>query len=199
MQENALSRSCGHAKTTALALAAMCVMFPLSARAACGFSPGTGTTAIFPAQIAPEAQKGQQASPGVTSPSTTNGEAQAVIVGLWAVEFTPDAGPPYQGFDVWHSDGTEILNDNSVAPAAGNVCVGIWKQTSGGTIQLKHPAWNFDADGVLHGTLALLETITVEPGGNSYHGRFTLKEFDLMGNFTNESTGQLRAHRVTVD
>ncbi len=115
------------------------------------------------------------------------------------MEFTPDGAPSYQGFDVWHSDGTEILNDNSVVPAAGNVCVGIWKRTADGTIQLKHPGWNFDRDGILHGTVALLETITLDPGGSSYGGLFRLKEFDLMGNQTGDSTGHLRAHRITVD
>ena len=45
---------------------------------------------------------------------------QASIVGLWNISFLIGGQIVDQGFDVWHADGTELLNDNP-PPASGNV------------------------------------------------------------------------------
>ena len=52
---------------------------------------------------------------------------RALIVGLWKVTFTSGGQVTDVGFDAWHSDGTETLND--VSPISHNVCLGVWKQT----------------------------------------------------------------------
>ena len=62
------------------------------------------------------------------------------ITGMWFVNFFSSGAVWDHGFDIWHSDGTEILNDNGYPPAAGNVCLGVWRQTSHNTYKLKHPA-----------------------------------------------------------
>src|ERR1041385_339196 len=63
--------------------------------------------------------------------------AAASIIGFWHTVFLVDpeggystAGPNVfdEGFDSWHSDGTETLNDIS-PPPTGNVCMGVWNQT----------------------------------------------------------------------
>ena len=183
---------------TSITLAALCAIFPVRARAACGFPLGARTEVLLPQQTAGDEVKAQLSHESAPESSSEH-ERHASIVGLWFVEFTPAGGQSYQGFDVWHSDGTEILNDNSVPPAAGNVCVGVWKQTNDRVIKLRHPGWNFDKDGVLHGTVVLLETITLDPGGRTYRGSFKYEEYDAAGKLTNEATGELRARRMTVD
>jgi hypothetical protein len=51
------------------------------------------------------------------------------------------------GFEQWHSDGTEMLNDTP-PPASGNVCLGTWEKIGPQTYTLVHPAFN--AEGNLH-------------------------------------------------
>ena len=106
-----------------------------------------------------------------------------------------------EGFDVWHADGTEILNDNGVPPAQGNVCLGVWKKTGPRTYKLKHLAWNWDINnqGMLTGTLIIHETVTVDADGDSYTGSFTFDFYDLNGNFSKEDAGYLEATRIFVD
>jgi hypothetical protein len=103
-----------------------------------------------------------------------------------------------QAFDVWHSDGTEILNDYT-DPIEGNVCLGVWTQTGPETYQLKHPSWTFDINGNLTGTAYILETITVGSGGNEYGGPYTINFFDLSGNPVGTYPGTIKAYRITAD
>ncbi len=119
------------------------------------------------------------------------------IVGLWKATFTSGGQVVDQGFDLWTSDGTEILNDTP-APATGNVCLGVWVR-SGATFKLKHPSWTFDAAGNLNGTAVIREQVMLDRDGNSYRGSFTVDVFDLAGKKLFHLAGAIVAQRITVD
>ena len=119
------------------------------------------------------------------------------IVGLWYITFYSGPYVVDQGFDVWHSDGTEVLNDFT-DPIEDNVCLGVWSQ-SGQTIKLKHPSWTFDTTGTLTGTALIGETITLDAGGNSFSGSYTINLYDTAGNPTGKYQGVVKATRVMPD
>ena len=172
----------------------MCA-FATAAHATCGLaqSPRFGMTAVLPPSLLGASGAQSQAKPNGSSPS---------IVGLWSVTFSSDGAVFDQGFDQWHSDGTEILNDN-VAPApansTGNLCVGVYQKTGAASYKLKHPFWIMDANGLLAGSGVYLEQITVAASGNVYSGSFKFQEFDLNGTIIFETSGTLSAQRITAD
>ena len=135
--------------------------------------------------------------------SRADEEASPSIVGLWSVNlFVGNTQQIYdQGFDQFHSGGTEVLNDNGGPPSLGNVCLGVWKQIGPRTVKLRHLAWNWDDKGNLTGTFLLLETITLEPSGNSFAGTYVVDNFDLFGNVipSLHAEGALAATRIDVD
>jgi len=136
----------------------------------------------------------------VTSATSTAGSRS--IVGLWHVLLVSDGQPFDEGFDQWHRDGTEILNDTAPpqpANGAGTVCLGVYKKTGPGTYKLKHPFWSFDANANLVGSGVILQTVTLGPDGNTYQGSFTFHLFDLSGTLVFEATGTLSAERITAD
>jgi hypothetical protein len=106
-----------------------------------------------------------------------------------------------EGFEQWHSDGTELNNDNAVPPSLGNVCVGVYKQTGPRTFKLRHVTWNFDVSGALTGTFELLQTVTVSNNGKTFIGTYTSDRRDLSGNIipSLHAEGVLSATRITVD
>ena len=128
-----------------------------------------------------------------------NGDAPT-IVGLWDVQFILDGQVVDEGFDQYHSDGTEVLNDTP-PPAAGSVCLGVYVKTGKRTLKLKHPSWLYDATNTtLIGRATILENITLDPGGNSFTGTFTLQLRDLMGNpLAPDASGQLKGERIVPD
>jgi hypothetical protein len=179
-----------------VAILALLMMFAASAKAACSrpnakfgitplesnFLPGEGNAARFSDEEPVE--------------------NEASIVGLWHVFFVSGGQPFDEGFDEWHSDGTEILNDTAPpqpANGAGTVCLGVYKQIAPATYKLRHPFWSFDANGNLAGSGVILETVTLDSDGDSYHGTFTFDQFNLSGNLIFEATGELSAKRITVD
>jgi len=137
-----------------------------------------------------------------TEPLVVDQDASAIaaggIVGLWNVTFTSGGQTVDVAFDVWHSDGTEILNDYT-NPIEGNVCLGVWKQTGPRTFKLKHPSWSFDTNGNLLGTVIIRETVTLSPDCNQYKGEYTYDIYDTSGTFVNEYTGSIAATRIQVD
>jgi len=121
----------------------------------------------------------------------------AAIVGLWQVTLTAGGEVIDVGFDAWHADGTETLND--VSPISHNVCLGVWKQTGRRTFELKHPAFRYDAAGNYIGTLILRETNVVNRAGDRFSGTFTIEFFDLAGTSIFMGAGEIVGERVTVD
>jgi hypothetical protein len=119
------------------------------------------------------------------------------IVGLWSVTLTSGGTVIDVGYDAWHADGLEILNDAS--PISHNVCLGVWKQTARRTFELKHPALRFDASGNMIGTLVLRETNVVNRAGDRFTGTFTIEFFDLNGTSVFTGAGEIAGTRITVE
>jgi hypothetical protein len=178
----------------AIALLAGCTLFSTSAKASCGSSKAPKVAVVLPESQLFQARGATQLS----SQDKPKGDVNALIVGLWHVKFVSNGQLYDEGFDQFHSDGTEILNDDGVPPAEGNVCLGVFKKVGHRTYQLKHPAFVWDANGVLVGTLIIRETITLDPGRNSYQGAFVFDFYDLDGNLTDEVTGNLTGERITA-
>jgi hypothetical protein len=135
------------------------------------------------------------------APRTDSGTpaADPTAVGLWNIQILSDGQVIDSGFDAWHADGTETLNDTT-PPAAGAVCLGIWSKVGPLTYQLKHPSWLFDDANVnLIGIAMTRETVVLDQGGNSYTGKFTVDAFDLNGNRLSHFEGAIRALRITTD
>jgi hypothetical protein len=154
-------------------------------------TPALAAPKLAPAP-APKAEPEAKANPQANQPS---------IAGLWMTTFLAGGQIVDQGFDVWHSDGTELLNDNP-PPASGNVCVGVWVQTDRNSYRLYHPSWTFDAKGNVNGTAIIRETVSVDAAtGDTFKGTFTVDYYDLAGNHltTQSVSGQLTGQRIVVD
>jgi hypothetical protein len=144
----------------------------------------------------------------------------ASIVGLWKFAFTakgnngiPDGTPIDAGYVTWHADGTELMNSGR-APTTGDFCMGVWKKVGPSTYKLNHfaLAWAFDADAPVTGPgtggadfvgpANIRETITVAASGNSYHGHFTLTQYEPDGVTVVPPTpivGTVTGTRITAD
>lgn len=146
----------------------------------------------------PDLHAAARAGKFADGPQAEDSTGSASIVGLWRVAFVSGGQTVDEGFDTWHSDGTELLNDTP-APSTGNVCMGVWAQTARSTFKLYHPSWTFDANGNLNGTAIIRELVTVAANGKSYRGTFTIDVYDLAGNRIFHAAGTLAAQRITVD
>jgi hypothetical protein len=139
----------------------------------------------------------------VTLASARTSSDSDSIVGLWRVAFLVGDGPAvaYEGFQQWHAGGTETMVDNGVAPAFGNVCVGVWKQTGPRTFSLRHVTFNWDDQGTSTGTFQVLITVRLNRVGSAYTGTYVSDSFDLSGRVIPElhAEGRLRGVRITVD
>jgi len=122
----------------------------------------------------------------------------AQIVGLWKATYTSGGQTADVGFEVWHSDGTEVYNDIA-PPAEGNVCLGVWSQTGRSTFKLYHPAWTFDMNGNLTGTAIIRVNVTLNANASKYSGTYTFDFFDNSGNSMGHYEGQVSATRITVN
>ena len=124
--------------------------------------------------------------------------ADPSISGYWYVRFFSGDQLVDDGFDIWTSDGTEVLNDTS-APSSGAVCLGVWTKTGALAYALKHPSWVFDDAGVnLIGVAIFREQVQLDPGGTSFTGTLTLDVYDLAGNSLDHETGQLTGTRIAA-
>ncbi len=140
-------------------------------------------------------------SPAAVRSATTFANADATtaevpITGYWYTRFTAGGQLIDDGFDIWLSDGTEILNDTT-APSSGAVCLGVWTKTAPYTYTLKHPTWLFDSTGVnLVGIGLILEKITVNSTGDTYTGTSELYSFDLSGNLLQHLAVEVTGQRI---
>jgi hypothetical protein len=192
----------------AVTLLAVTSLFPVNAKAACRVSSGSRSDISMPLDLlehAPAEPSGQ-ASTQHSSEAPLNSsahESRPSITGLWFVTFYSEGVAFDQGFDIWHSDGTEILNDNGPPEPAwstGSFCMGVWKLTGYNTYKLKHVGWNFDGNGNLSARLVILQTVTVNAPGNRYEGSLELDLYDpVSGNLMSQTIGEVKAHRIQVD
>jgi len=125
-------------------------------------------------------------------------DVDPTIVGLWDIKFLQGSVVVDEGFDQFHSDGLEILNDTA-PPPTGNVCLGVYEKAEAHSIHLKHPSWIFDTDNAtLIGKATILEDITVDKHGHTFSGTFTVKITDLFDNpIAPDITGGLFGNRIT--
>ena len=121
------------------------------------------------------------------------------IVGLWSFKMTSGAQVVDFGYQEWHSDGTEILNSGSRAPATGNFCMGVWTQTAPSRFHLNHYPLVVDNNGVLQARVVLKMDVTVDPGGETFSGTFTQDVLDATGahKIAPTMTGPVTATRVS--
>ena len=85
-----------------------------------------------------------------------------------------------EGYDQFHSDGTEVLNDIP-APSSGNICLGVFVKTGRLSYDLHHVFWTFDGSGNLIGRGEWDSNITLDKSGASYAGTWTVKNYTLSG------------------
>jgi hypothetical protein len=103
-----------------------------------------------------------------------------------------------EALGAWEAGGIEILND-AQAPATGNVCLGIWRQTGVRTFAVTHPGWNFDVNGTLTGSFVAGEAIALARDGRTYRGSISFEFFDVSGSLVDRLTGEVRAERVPFE
>jgi hypothetical protein len=120
------------------------------------------------------------------------------VVGLWATTVTQGQTVLLRGFDVYHSDHTEVLNEFH-DPRTGNVCLGVWKYVGHNTYKLKHPAFLWDANGVWIGYRIVRQTVTLAPNGNSFSGTWSVDTTDINGNIVSHVDADIAVTRVEVD
>ena len=179
-----------------MAIAALCLTFAHEAKAACVSKDANPGPSVALPKIRFDGQTAALSSGGASV------ESHNSIVGLWNVTLLLGSGPDVfdQGFQQWHAGGTETMVDNAVAPAFGNVCVGVWKQVGARTYKLKHMTFNWDAQGKVAGTFLLEMTVRLDRRGNAYEGTYVTDSFDLSGNVIPElhAEGVVRGSRITV-
>ncbi|MGA2753901.1 MAG: hypothetical protein ABSE53_09035 [Terracidiphilus sp.] len=183
-------------RTMTLAVVALCLLIvPVSANAACGSFGAAGLKNSIKLPILTQAELGFPVPIVGANPG---------IVGLWHVIYTNSADQSTfnDTFDTWHSDGTEF-ESAFLAPAGGNVCVGVWKQTGLRSVSLHHVGWLFNPStptATATNTFTLDEEINVSADGMSYSGSFTFKVWELNGSPTPvEVTGTIAATRITTN
>ncbi len=193
------------------AVAAFCFTFGTPAKACNVPLPGSSQlivpdiAAIVAAQgAAAQTSETGEAEASVEKPGERDVHANVsannagTITGLWQITFYSGPYVVDAGFDVWHSDGTEMLNDTP-PPATGNVCVGVWQQATNTTYRLKHPSWTFDNNGNLTGTAVIRETVTISSSKNSFSGPYTIDFYDNSGHSTGHYTGTVQATRIVAN
>lgn len=175
-------------------LAAICLfILPTSATAACGSFGATGLKNSIKLPMVAQGELGL--------PLASEG-ANPVIVGLWHVIYTNSADQSTfnDTFDMWHSDGTEF-ESAFLAPAGGNVCVGVWRETGPRKVSLHHIGWLFNPGtptATATNIFTLDEKVTVAMDGASYSGSFTFKVWNVDGSSTPvEVKGTIAAMRIT--
>lgn len=120
------------------------------------------------------------------------------IVGLWSFKLTSGGQIVDFGYQQWHSDGTELLTSATRAPATGDFCMGVWKQTAPSRYHLNHYPLVVDNNGVLQARVVLKEDVTIDPSGMSFSGTFTQDVYDATGThkIAPTMTGPVTATRV---
>src|SRR5689334_9920878 len=98
------------------------------------------------------------------------------VVGFWKVKLTakdtpgiPDGTVLDDGFQQWHSDGTEIMNSSRV-PATGNFCMGVWKKTGTSKYRLNHFGLSWDLSNTYIGPANIRSNIVLSNDGNRFSG-----------------------------
>jgi hypothetical protein len=121
--------------------------------------------------------------------------SDASVVGLWKITILVNRQPVDEAFEVWHSDGTEMLIDQT-PPVMGNVCLGTYEQTGLRVYVLTHPFWVFDSTGNLTGSGLISSTVMLAKDGATFSGSSTEDTFDLKGKQLSHTTAQVEGVRI---
>ena len=124
---------------------------------------------------------------------------QNSIVGMWSVTLTAGGGTFDWGYQVWHDDGTEIMNSGSRAPATENFCMGVWAQTGPFSYHLNHYALSYDAAGALNAKVLIKENVVVDGKGVTFSGPFTADIYSPAGSLLQHVAGQIVGQRLTAN
>jgi hypothetical protein len=125
---------------------------------------------------------------------------RGTIVGMWSVTLTANGSPFDWGYQVWHDDGTEIMNSGSRAPATENFCMGVWEQTGPFSYKLNHFALSYDlSSGALNAKVNLKENVVVDAKGGTFSGPFTADIYSPTGAPVGHVAGQIVGQRVTAN
>jgi hypothetical protein len=121
------------------------------------------------------------------------------ILGFWRVTYVlPDGTVLGDGFQQWHSDGTEIHNSDGPA-AQGNFCLGIWKKTGRSHYKLNHFYLASDpTTNTLQYRVQIREEIDLDRSGDKHFGTFMIDGYNLEGNPSFHVQGTVDATRITV-
>ena len=128
------------------------------------------------------------------------------IVGFWRVTFVskgnpglPDGTVLNDGFQQWHSDGTEFHWDAGKPPAGSNFCLGIWKKTGRSHYTLNHFYLASDpTTNTMNARVQIREEIDLDRSGDKQSGTFTIDGYDLEGNPSFHVQGTVHATRIMV-
>jgi hypothetical protein len=145
-------------------------------------SKAAGSPAFSPALFRPAAFQA-----AVFTPVSDQSSGSASIVGLWEFEVRAaiDEGPFRKGdlldwgLATWHDDGTEIQFSAGRPYDAGDVCMGVWKQTGRDKFHLNHMALGKDlATGAnFDGATNIRADVTVDRSGNRFTGSYQIIQY----------------------
>jgi hypothetical protein len=117
---------------------------------------------------------------------------------MWKVTFSSGGAAVDQAFEVFHSDGTELMVDTA-PPATGNVCTGVWARIDGVNFKLNHPSWTFDDKCNVTGTAIIKVNILLDTNSNNFTGTFTVDILNNAGSPLQHLTGTVAAQRINID
>jgi hypothetical protein len=182
--------------TGALAMVSLAMGLVTEASAGCPNLPGLKAGAFQPISWQRTGEFGRS-SPLLVADRDDSVER---IVGFWIVTYVlPDGTVLGNGFQQWHSDGTEIHNAEGPA-AGGNFCLGIWKKTGRSHYALNHFYLASDpTTNTMNARIQIREEIDLDRNGDKHFGTFTIDRYDLDGNLSFHVEGTVQATRITVE
>ena len=182
--------------TGTLAMVSLAMGLVTEASAGCVNLPGFKAAAFQPISWQGKGEFG----PGLPLLVADRDDSVDGIVGFWIVTYVlPDGTVFGNGFQQWHSDGTEIHYDTQAPAARGNVCLGIWKKTERSHYSLNHFFQNWDpTNNSLHDRGQIREEIDLDRSGDEHFGTLTIDDYDPAGNLLVHIQGTVHATRITV-
>ncbi len=106
------------------------------------------------------------------------------IEGSWFVTIPQaDPGRPPMRAVATYGAGGAFTTMLSVPPAGQSIFSGTWARTGPRRFSWTALSFVFDDTGAFTGIVLVRETVTIEPGGNSYAGRGSVDLLDTAGNF----------------
>ena len=168
----------------------------LAALGAAGMAPGAWAGCGMGAMVQPSDWR-----PGSDGDLRHPADFRQSIVGLWSVQFLINGAQFDFGYAQWHSDGTEIMNSGTRAPATQNFCMGVWSQTGPFSYHLNHFALSYDATtGNLNAKVNIKEDVTLSGRGDTFSGPFSIDVYDPTGaTLLQHVAGQVTGRRLTAN